>query len=299
MQKKEAYELEQSPLCRITGKKFKQLFCLTRKEARKLEDDKYYCCWTVAKTGRQIEIPRGKLAKFHIRLAKLLSRIKTPDFVYSKPRRSYVDNAAVHLGYHNLIKTDIRRFFRNVSKKKIRDLFLNRFCCPPDIAEMIASLSCFQEHLPTGSGISIYLAYWANEAMFQEVNDLISRFGCHMSVYVDDITISGQGASKELLVEVMRIINRYDLPVNRKKSKFLRAQRKYNKVTGVVLTEDKLEIPNSLRKKKHEALVELNFAKNQVQKEELKQRIRGIDSAMKQISARTSKGSLCTVDLRA
>lgn len=214
MQKKEAYELEQSPLCRITGKKFKQLFCLTRKEARKLEDDKYYCCWTVAKTGRQIEIPRGKLAKFHIRLAKLLSRIKTPDFVYSKPRRSYVDNAAVHLGYHNLIKTDIRRFFRNVSKKKIRDLFLNRFCCPPDIAEMIASLSCFQEHLPTGSGISIYLAYWANEAMFQEVNDLISRFGCHMSVYVDDITISGQGASKELLVEVMRIINRYDLPVN-------------------------------------------------------------------------------------
>ena len=135
--------------------------------------------------------------------------------------------------------------------------------------------------------------------MFREISDVVSRSGCRMSVYVDDITISGQGASQELLDEVKSIINRYELPVNLKKSKLTTSRRKYNKVTGVVLTENKLEIPNSLRKKKHEALVELNFAKSKVQKEELKQRIRGIDSAMKQILAKASKGSLHTVDLKA
>lgn len=297
--KKEAYELEQSPLYRMTGKKFKQLFHITRNKVRSLESDEYYRCWSIAETGRRIEEPQKELHTFHVRLAELLARIKTPDYVYSKPKRSYVDNAAVHLGCSKLIKMDIRHFFPNVSRKKIRDLFLNRFCCPLDIAEMMASLSCFHGHLPTGSGISLYLAYWSNEAMFREISDVVSRSGCRMSVYVDDITISGQGASQELLDEVKSIINRYELPVNLKKSKLTTSRRKYNKVTGVVLTENKLEIPNSLRKKKHEALVELNFAKSKVQKEELKQRIRGIDSAMKQILAKASKGSLHTVDLKA
>lgn len=283
-QKKEVYELEQSPLCRMTGKKFKQLFRFTRNELKKLENDGCYHCWTVEETGRRIETPCGKLKMFHARLAELLARIKTPEYVYSKPKRSFVDNAAVHLGCTKLIKTDIRHFFQNVSIKKVRDLFLNRFHCPSDIAEMMASLSCFQGHLPTGSEISLYLAYWSNEAMFHEIHDLVSRSGCRMSVYVDDITISGQGASKELLTEVMRIINQHDLPVNRKKSKLLTAQRKYNKVTGVILVKDKLEIPNSLRKKKHEALVKLNFAKNKAEKDDLKQQIIGIASAMKQIS---------------
>jgi len=64
-----------------------------------------------------------------------------------------------------------------------------------------------------------------------------------MTCYVDDIVLSGPGATKGLLYDVRRIIQRYGLIAKDEKSKTFSAT-KPKTVTGVVITPKGLRVPN-------------------------------------------------------
>ncbi|WP_299207433.1 hypothetical protein, partial [uncultured Dokdonia sp.] len=44
--------------------------------------------------------------------------------------------------------------------------------CSADISEILTNLSCVNGHIPTGSQISMPLAYWANKGMFTDFMNL-------------------------------------------------------------------------------------------------------------------------------
>jgi hypothetical protein len=238
------YPIQQSPLYRLRGiNQFEKVLQVKWTACSKLLAVENYRVWHNDK-GREIQQPVGWLAHVHTRIGKLLSRISVPDYVYSRKKRSYADNAVQHLGVIPLIKTDIHKFYPSTTKKMVYEMFVRDFECAKDIANKLADICCFrQEHLPTGSPISGRLAFFAAQHMFNSIDDLAAKSECVMTLYVDDVTLSGTNASKTLLSEVRRLIRRQGLRTKREKSKTFAAHAAKT-ITGAVVVGDEIRLPN-------------------------------------------------------
>lgn len=238
------YRLEQSPLYRMRGKgKFETLLGIQWNAVPKLLDVKHYRVWT-NKKGREIQAPQGWLAQVHKRIGALLARIELPDYVYSQKGRSYADNARAHKGNTPLIKTDISRFYPSVTRQAVFRMFLDDFECSVDIAHRLADICCYkQAHLPTGSTLSGRVAFFAKQHMFNEIADAAHSLDCTMTSYVDDVTISGEAATKTLLGTVRQTIRRHGLRTQNKKSKTY-SNSAAKVVTGTVVVRNEVRLPN-------------------------------------------------------
>lgn len=247
------YPLDHSPLYRLRGKdKFEKLIGVQWDAVPRLLDAKHYRVW-LNENKREIQAPHGWLRQTHNRIGMLLARIEVPTYVYSQKTLSYADNARAHRGDTPLIKTDISRFYPSVTRQAVFRMFLDDFQCSVDVAHKLADICCYkQEHLPTGSSLSGRVAFFAKRQMFDEVAMLASAAGCKMTVYVDDITISGANATKTLLGAVRMAIRKHGLRTKDRKSKTY-AQYAVKAVTGTILVRDEVRLPNCRHLKLHEA----------------------------------------------
>lgn len=238
------YPLEHSPLYRLRGKaKFEAVLGVKWDAVPRLLDDKHYRVWLNDKE-REIQAPQGWLAQVHGRICQLLARIELPDYVYSQKGRSYADNARAHRGNIPLIKTDISRFYPSVTRQAVFRMFLDDFECAVDVAHRLADICCYkQAHLPTGSALSGRVAFFAKREMFNEIASLAHAAGCKMTAYVDDVTISGEAATKTLLGAVRQIIASHGLGTKNKKSKTY-ASSSAKMVTGAVVVQNDVRLPN-------------------------------------------------------
>lgn len=239
------YPLERSPLYRMRGKaKFETVLGVEWDAVPRLLDPKHYHVWRNDKE-REIQAPHGWLAQVHRRISKLLSRVELPDYVYSQKGRSYADNARAHRGKTPLIKTDISRFYPSVTKQAVFRMFVDEFECAVDIAHRLTDICCYkQAHLPTGSTLSGRVAFFAKRSMFDEIAAVAQAAECKMTVYVDDVTISGAAATKALLGSVRQIIARHGLLTKSGKSKTY-ASSSAKVVTGAVVVQYEVRLPNT------------------------------------------------------
>lgn len=199
--------------------------------------------------GRQIEIPRGPMAACHKRLARLLGRIKVPDYVHSQKGRSYVSNARAHASNTPVAKTDISKYFPSTSFAHVQRFFAEDLTCPQDVAWYLSKLCTFCGHIPTGSPISNPLAFLANRPMFDRIHEYARKRGCVMTLLQDDILISGPAASKAMLNDVLMEIRRSGLRASPKRKKTKTYPAGAAKVlTGVIVKGTSITLPNRRRK---------------------------------------------------
>ena len=97
-------------------------------------------------------------------------------------RFKHVSNAKKHIGVHPLLTTDLKSFFPSTSKAIVFNFFFKKLLCSPDVSELLSNLCTYNNHIPTGSRISMPLAYWANSKMFLELNALSKALGICMSL---------------------------------------------------------------------------------------------------------------------
>jgi hypothetical protein len=247
------YPLHQSPLYRIIGKgQFEKKLGVQWSANDKLISPDNYRVWLNDK-GREIQQPLGWLAHVHRHIGKLLACIELPDYLYSQKGRSYADNAKQHVGTTLLFKTDIHKFYPSTTWQMVYRLFKFDFECAADIASRLADICCYhQEHLPTGSPLSGRIAFFAAKPMFDEIANLAARTQCKMTVYVDDVTVSGQGATKELLWEIRKAVHRHGFNTKLEKSRTY-APTSAKTVTGAVIVGNNLRLPNKRHRKIMEA----------------------------------------------
>lgn len=242
---RERYPLHQSPLYKMRGiGQFEKVIGVQWDAVDKLLIPENYRVWTNSK-DREIQQPLGWLATVHDRIAKLLSCIELPDYLFSKKGRSYADNARQHVGAQPLIKTDIHRFYPSVTRNMVYRLFVRDFQCATDIAHRLADICCYrQAHVPTGSALSDRVAFLAARHMFDEVASMATERECRMTVYVDDITVSGLGATKRFLGEIRKAVHRNGLTTKQRKSRTFAATAAKT-VTGVIVAGAALRLPNA------------------------------------------------------
>lgn len=206
-----------------------------------------YKRWTDKKTGRHIQEPKPKLDKVHRRVAALLAKIDTPDYLHSAIKgRSYITNASGHFVDTGCVKIDVRKFYPSVRSQAVHHFFLDRMLCTGDVAGILTKLLTVDGHLPTGSSSSPILSYFAYEDMFEAFAALAEANGCIMTVYVDDVVFTGIGATRGLLYAARKVFACYRL-YGHKTKLFRPGQPRI--ITGVAVTKEGMKLPNRRQKR--------------------------------------------------
>jgi len=245
-----SYTVKDSPFYRLRSKRKLALLLnstLASLNSLSVDAGNYSEFEDLSKSGkvRKIQCPVDGLDRTHTRIASLLCRVDTPAYLHSgKKKHSNITNAKCHLGSSNLMATDIKSFFPSTKKKMIFSLFNKIFECSPDVANQLAELCTIHGHIPTGSRISMPLAYWANIRMFEELHALSLKHNIIMTVYVDDLTFSGDNVNPLFRNIVKKIISKHEQIMHPKKT-MMYSSNQAKLITGVVVLKDQLLVRNA------------------------------------------------------
>lgn len=235
---------------------------------------------------RLIEAPYNELKIVQRKIKKYLDCITYPNNVFSGIKgRSYINNAYYHSDSNYFLKMDMSKFFPNTSREKIYNFYSAKLNLPNDIATILTDLSTidltgmltsdienfisikgirYTNHLPSGSPISSILSYLANVDMFDEINKTAQKYGCIVSFYVDDIIFSSKNRIPNALINIIKkIVNKYDQVVNEDKTKIYMT-KDYKKITGCVIKNHELIIPNKTRYKIARLLKQDNYTEKEI-----------------------------------
>ena len=288
--KNKSYPVQDSPFYKLSSKK--QLADLLHTDLGTLKSYRCeigYRVFTV-RTGvkdREIQQPIGNLDLIHTRCASLMARLEAPEYLHSgRKARTHISNAAVHTGYVPVLTVDIKSFFPKTSRKQVFKFFANRMKMAPDVAKLLSEVLTFREHVPTGSRLSMILAFWAAHDMFDELYRLSLARSIRMTVYVDDLTFSGVGVNRLFLKMVTDVVRSYGYELHPGKTAFYDSKA-VKLVTGVAISGHNLMVGNSKHKDIYQDLVQWLLLKDRgLDIPSLKSRLLGRLNAQGQIDFR-------------
>lgn len=233
---------------------------------------------------RDISAPRDDLKAVQSRIAELLHRIVPPEYLFAPVGgRSYVDNAARYIGAQSVHLLDVEDFFPSCTANKVIWFFHKRMQCPPDIAAILRGIVTRNGVLPQGSPCSPILAYLCYVDMWDAIALIVKNAGCTLSVYADDLTISGELVPEAAIWEIKKTLRKHG-----HKYKVSKERSKYNKpaeITGVILKPTGLQVPNRQHKKMHEVREALSAARSPNWRLTLQAQLRGRRAQMEQITS--------------
>lgn len=296
------YSSDQSPLYQLkTKRKLAALFGISLGELLGLasRNDNYYV-FEIDKENskpRTVQVPKPQLERIHRRLFDLLTRIKPPEYLHSGVRgRSYITNAKTHVGLRKLAKLDIKKFFPSTKIWHVNEFFREVMKCNSDVADILTSLCTCNGHLPTGSCLSQVLAFYSHRHMFHRINEHAQVEGLTMTCYVDDITLSGDKASRAVLRQVRKIIKTRGLDCH--KEHFYESKQP-KVVTGVIVNEKGILLPNKRHKQIYEEYLKVQTTADPVEQMTLLTTLLGRVNAASQVDAKfTKKAESLTQRLR-
>ena len=288
---KRYYDERDSPFFRLgTQSRLSKLLFVSRAKLASLSrrNDLYFQFPKLKSSGgyREISAPRDDLKAVQKRIAVLLQRIAPPDFLFAPVAgRSYVDNAATHLGARSIRLLDIEDFFPSCTANRVIWFFHKRMQCSPDVAAILRGIATHNGSLPQGSPCSPILAYLCYVDMWEEISGTVANAGCTLSVYADDLTISGDHVPEKVIWNIKKQLCRHGhrYQVSKERSKFLKPVE----ITGVILRPDGLHAPNRLHKALLDVRAKMQEAKSSTEKQDLRVRERGRMAQMNQITSRT------------
>ena len=264
---------------------------------------------------RLIEPPRKEVKIIQRRIKRMLNIIDFPDNVFSGvPKRSYAQNASYHAEnpIKSMYKIDLRGFFPSISRNTVYNFFLQELLCSPDIAKILTNLTTVDiekansidleqihlflkskkikctNHLISGAPTSQILSYLVNQNMFNDLQAISDANRIKMSIYVDDVTFSGNcHISNRFRQQVLNIVKKYNYNVSKEKIKFY--TKEYPKtVTGVVISSNnKTKISNHIQ---HAIISDFRVLKSNPNDDNTKKRLRGYLSAARQVDKTAFQG---------
>lgn len=228
------------------------------------------------KKARWVQDPVPELKAIHRRIQSLLSRVVVPSYCHGGTKgKSYRSNAAAHVGAPAVATFDLKSFFPSTTAKQVFGFFQNDLLCAPDVAGLLTDLCTYQRVLPTGSPVSPILAFWANQKLFSTLDKRSAEQDLQVSVYVDDVTISGNTLPRSLIEQVDGIVQKHGHKLSQRKTKcFGPGAAKH--VTGVVIHRGALKVPYSRFKKARAISQAIKNASDDGEREKLTAQLSGL-----------------------
>lgn len=242
VKKNKTYHFTRSVLYNLKSKnKLAHLLGFSLAELKILQSDEFYSCFQI-EGSRNIQHPQEKLSAVHKYIGKLLSRIDVPEYLHSgRKKHSSITNAKSHLfSAQKTLTMDIEHFFPSTSTKKVFDFFRHIMKQSPDVAYLLTNILTYKDHIPTGSPVSMSLAFFSNISMFNELHSFARNRNCKMTVFVDDITFTGNAINPNFLSTVEKIVDKHGLKIKKIKTRvFHENSPKF--ITGVVVKNNQIE----------------------------------------------------------
>lgn len=236
-----------SRLGMILDKDIKILMSLCTNEGnyRVFKRPEEICEFTKKKTKeRWVQEPVGELKHVLSRVAYLIGGIKLPDYCHGAAQgRSYLSNAAAHKGAKSVATFDIKSFFPSTPVSRVYGFFREGLGCAPDVAEILSNLCCYDGVLPTGAPTSPVVSFYANRALFDELHGLAQEYKLNFSVYLDDLTFSGDHVPRGFVDLVERIVLRHGHKLSTHKTRRF-SEGVPRHITGVVVVDGAVRVPH-------------------------------------------------------
>lgn len=286
---KSKYVLRDSAFFRLRTKaKLADVLQISKSKMRRLTklENGYFSFQKPKKDGkmRNISAPIPPLKAVQARIADLLRRVAPPEYLFAPVEgRSYVDNAVLHIGSRSFRLLDIEDFFPSCTFNKVLWFFRNRMECSPDVAFILAKIATENDVLPQGSPCSPILAYFAYIDMWTEIDERVQADGCKLSVYADDLTMSGETVHERAVWDIKMILYRHGHRYAKHKERSRRDRAV--EITGVMLTRDGVTAPNRQRQKIVKLRDYMVKVKASPEKEKLEAQLRGRLAQFGQIQA--------------
>lgn len=136
--------------------------------------------------------------------------------------RSYVSFARPHANKRMVITIDIRNCFGSITQKEIQQTLANKLGLPSNLALRLAAKLCYKRRIPQGFATSNYLTnLYLNDTLLR-INQLLKHERADMTIYVDDIALSGQKINPEKVINLVAIeLSRSKLAVSKAKIKVM------------------------------------------------------------------------------
>ncbi len=207
---------------------------------------------------RQLAVPIGKLRRCHEVLKYHLNKIRQPDYLFSPRKgRSQRDNAARHVGQNQFLKVDVCKFYPSTSGEHIFRWAYHVAGLRSDVAGLLKHLVAIDDRMPFGSPVSPILISLVHRPMFDQVFAASARCGVLMSLWVDNLVLSGPSVPGALLREIRDIIRGNGFQTH--DIRFQEASRPVT-ITGVPIEDGRVVAPRSVHQRVKDGYVALRAA---------------------------------------
>ncbi|WP_299840522.1 hypothetical protein [uncultured Paracoccus sp.] len=168
--------------------------------------------------------------------------------------RAQRDNSKAHLNSAEYLTLDLKQFYPSTTRAMIRESLIGQFGMAADVAGLIAHLATADDCACFGSPLTPVLASLVHRPMFDAIADLCIEYDLSYTVWVDDLTISGECIPGEFRSKIRQIISRYGLRSHKLR---YRTGNRVVFITGVGVVGSVLVVPRSLEKRSKELWDEL------------------------------------------
>ncbi|MBU1319885.1 MAG: reverse transcriptase family protein [candidate division Zixibacteria bacterium] len=183
---------------------------------------------------RQLKVPHGEFKELLRKIDQQLKRCPIPNYFYgSRKGVSAIDCALVHLHSPYILKLDLKDFFPSTDYRRVSNS-LSQVCDKEAVLKLLTELCTFQHHLPQGFPTSTTIAELTLIPLAQRLFGMCNQYGLQLSIYVDDICISGSPVLLRLEARILRMFQEMHFRLNLKK-KELRSKQEGIAVTGVFM----------------------------------------------------------------
>lgn len=195
--------------------------------------------------ARWVQEPKDELKNVQKRIQKLLARVRAPVYCHGGlAGYSYRSNAKAHVGGNRCATFDIKSFFPSTPSSRVFNFFKDTLRCEPDVAKVLTDLCCYDGVLPTGAPTSPILSLYANSQLFESLASLARVHKLVFTVYIDDITFSGDVIPRGIASMVQSIVRKGGHKLSLHKTKqFGKGDPRH--VTGVVIHDGRVKVPHS------------------------------------------------------
>ena len=287
------HPLDQSKLYSIQSRaKLAALFGLTRTSLGAIVVmDRPYTSWPLRgeRNGkvkiRIIQQPRGGRREIHAYVSRALSRIAPPDFLFCPViRRSYVSNAVQHAGAKEIRTLDVKAYFASTPSNRVYWFFHTIMRCSSDVSAVLAKLltaenDAGEAFLATGSPVSPILSFFAFYDMWLAIAKIAKEANCVLTVYMDDITLSGDAVPERVVWLVRKQIHARGLHYHKER----RFTGHTAEITGTIIKGGKLQVPNRQLKKAYDTRTALEVTIDPEIVATLRARLRGLHDQRRQV----------------
>jgi RNA-directed DNA polymerase len=253
-------KLTQRDLAELLGWKKHQLEALVRDKDKYVKRERK----EIGSKTRNLTIPVRKLREIHERIKVHLNRIKQPDYLFSPRKgRGQRDNAEHHVDQLQFLSLDIRQFYPSTTDEHIFRWAHHVAGLRDDVAGLFTKLVAVDGKMPFGSPVSPVLTTLVHRDMFDDIYAICRANELRMSVWVDDLTISGTFVRGALVEQIRSVIRKRGLQTH--KVEFRDTSRPVI-ITGVPIQGRRVMAPRSLHKRLQDGYDRLRQSANDLER---------------------------------